>query len=257
MKKLYGLAFIILVLFAATGCGGKGSGKKGSKTDIDADITVPDTGFTGIKKYRSGDLVLKEVTFKNGVREGLTKTFDRNGRLYQTFWYKNGLREDSSCWYYPGGQIFRTTPYKHDTIDGIQRQYYSTGELRARIGFDKGMRTRIFQEFDRNNKLFRGYPGIIVNIKDEYAARGLYRIGLELSDKSTKGKFYRGGFTDGRFDTTLCKIIKTIDNKGILDLKKTGIPQPDSVNIIADIITPLGNRYLASKKIDLPYNDLK
>jgi antitoxin component YwqK of YwqJK toxin-antitoxin module len=256
MKKLYGLPFIILIVFAATGCSGKRSGKENSKIDTDM-VTIPDTGFTGIKKYKNGELILKEVTFKNGVRDGLTKTFDRNGNLYQTFWYKNDLREDSSCWYYPGGQIFRTTPYKHDTIDGIQRQYYSTGGLRARIGFKKGMRTTIFQEFDRNRKVFHGYPEVVVNIKDEYSSKGLYSIGLELSDKSTKVKFYRGGFTEGRFDTTICKIIKTTNGKGVLTLKKTSEPQPNSVYITADILTPLGNKYLASKKIDLPYNDLK
>ncbi|MCX6330120.1 MAG: hypothetical protein NTZ85_11505, partial [Bacteroidia bacterium] len=69
-------------------------------------------------------------------------------------------------------------------------------------------------------------------------------------------KFYRGDFTDGRFDTTMVKSIKTIDGKAVLDLKKTGSPKPDSVSIIAEILTPYSNRYLTGKKIRLPYNDL-
>jgi antitoxin component YwqK of YwqJK toxin-antitoxin module len=32
--------------------------------------------------------LVKEVTFKNGIREGLTKTYYRTGELYQTFGMK-------------------------------------------------------------------------------------------------------------------------------------------------------------------------
>jgi hypothetical protein len=218
---------------------------------------VPDTGYTGITQYMSGQNIIKEVTFKNGVRQGLMKTFYAGGQVYQTFWYENGLREDSSRYYYLEGQLFRTTPYKHDTIDGIQKQYYRTGELKAEIGYSKGLRTPYFQEFTSRGKLVNTYPEIIVNINDGYKSRGSYRIGLELSDKSTKVNFYTGEFTDNRFDTAFSKPLTTIDGKAKLDLKKTGTPGKNYIGIIAAIITPFGNRYLAFKKIDLPYNDLK
>jgi hypothetical protein len=251
MKILSYLSVVLLILFAATGCTGKGSGKKVSETS-----TVPDTGFTGIKRYTSGIYLIKEVTFKNGVRQGLMKTFYQDGLLRQTFWYENNLREDSSCWYYPNGKLFRTTPYKHDTIDGIQKQFYGSGDIKAKIGYRKGFRTELFQEFEKNGKLFRDYPEVVVGLTDEYKSKGVYHIMLSLSDKSKKVKFYRGDFTDGRFDTTMVKSIKTIDGKAILDLKKTGSQKPGSVSIIAEISTPFSNRYLKCKKISLPYNDL-
>lgn len=247
------VTFLILLLFS--GCMGKGGTKKDAQ-NVNDTTTVADTGFTGITKYKSGDLIQKEVTFKNGVREGLTKTYNRSGQLYQTFWYKNNLREDSACLFYTEGQIFRITPFKHDTIDGIQKQYYRTGELRAKIGFSKGLRTQLFQEFEKSGKVFRNYPEVVVNIKDNYKTGGLYQIGLGLSDKSTNVKFYRGGFTDGRMDTTLCQSIKAINGKTTLNLKKTNQPQAKSVEITAFILTPLGNRYITTRKIDLPYGDL-
>ncbi|MDQ1296524.1 MAG: hypothetical protein QG611_502, partial [Bacteroidota bacterium] len=83
-----------------------------------------------------------------------------------------------------------------------------------------------------------------------------YHIGLELTDKSPKVKFYRGDFMDGRFDTAKYKIIKTIQGNGTIDLKKTGTPKPEYVGIIAEILTPFGNRLLTWKKIELPYKDL-
>lgn len=255
MKRLSYSLLVLLVLLAVTGCTGKGPGKKG--TAVADTLSVPDTGFTGIKQFMSGQYKVSEVTFKNGVRHGLMKSFYQGGQVRTTFWYENGLKQDSARWYFPEGQLFRTTPFKNDTVDGIQKQFYRTGVVRAKIGYSKGMRTTFFQEFEPNGKLIRGYPEILVNIKDEYNSKGIYEIGLELSDYSTKVKFYEGDFIDSRFDTIQCKHIKTVKGKASLVLKKSGMPGPGSVSVIAEIGTSLGNKYLTSKKIELPYNDLK
>jgi hypothetical protein len=250
--KIRTSAIIILVTILAAGCTGRGSVKQGKIEDSDS-LFAADS----IVKYYSNRLLLKEVTFKNGVKNGLTKTFYPGGQLYQTFWYVNDMKEDSARWYYLEGQLFRTTPFRHDTIDGIQKQFYRTGEIRAKIGYKKGLRTTFFQEFSKDGKLFKGYPDVVTSTLDTYKTNGIYHIGLELSDKSTRVKFYRGEFKNEQFDTTKCKIIKTINGKGSLDLKKSGSAQPAYVNIIAEITTPFGNRYLLPKKIELPYKDLK
>jgi len=255
MKLISSSLIIILAMIIMAGCAGKSQGKKDSVSAGDA-VTVPDTGYTGIKQYFSNQRILKEITFENGIRHGLMKTYYQGGQLYQTFWYENGLREDSSAWYYLEGQIFRTTPYKRDTVDGIQRQYYRTGKIKARIRYSKGLRTPLLEEYDKNGRLIGGYPEIITDIRDDYNSKGLYTIGLEMSDKTEKVKFYRGEFTDGRFDTTLIKKLETIKGRSSLELKKTGISKPEYVDVIAEIITQFGNRHLIYKKIDLPYNDL-
>jgi len=253
MKKFSGLLLIVFSVIIFTGC--QGSGKRNLKTENDT-ISVPDTGFTGIKQYTKDQLLIKEITFKNGVRQGLMKSFYKGGQLYQTFWYENGVREDSVKWYYLEGQVFRATPYRHDTIDGIQQQYFRNGKLKAKLGYSKGLRTPYLQEYNQNGKLIGGYPDIVVNAKDNYRTGGTYRIGLELSDKSTDVKFYRGEFTDGRFDTAKCKIINTIAGKGTLILKKSGKPVSGTVGVIAEVLTLYGNKYLTYKKIELPYADL-
>jgi hypothetical protein len=256
MKKLLYTLIILVIPVAFTGCNGKGTGKKGAETSADT-ITVPDTGFTGIKQYMSGQYVVSEVTFKNGVRHGLMKSFYQGGEVRTTFWYENGLKQDSARWYYPDGKLFRTTPFRNDTVDGIQKQFYRTGKVRARIGFSKGLRTPFIQEYSSNGKLITGYPEILVNVTDEYKTKGIYRIGLELSDLSTKVKFYKGDFIDGRFDTLQVRHLSTVKGKTVLVLKKSNETGPGSVSVIAEIITSLGNKYLTSKKIELPYNDLK
>ena len=73
------------MLFAALailgGCSGKKTTGKGQAADADT-VAVPDTGYTGIKQYFSNERMLKEVTFRNGVRDGLMKTYYPGGQLY-------------------------------------------------------------------------------------------------------------------------------------------------------------------------------
>jgi hypothetical protein len=256
MKTFNISLIIVLSILILSGCGGRGALKKGTEAESDT-TSVPDTGYTGIKKYFSGTRLVKEVTFKNGIRQGESKTFYPGGQLYQTFWFENGLREDSAKWYYLEGQTYRSTPFRHDTIDGIQIQYFRTGKVKARIGFSKGLRTPFLEEYNMGGKLIRNYPEIVSSITDNYNSNGRVRINLELSDKSTKVKFLRGEFTGGVLDTTRCTRLITNNGKAFIDLRKSGTPQQDYIGIIGEIVTSYGNRYLAYKRIDLPYNDLR
>jgi len=255
MKKITGFLLILSLIFVITACNGKGGARKNSVSGNDS-ITVPDTGFTGISKYLSGTRLAKEITFKNGVKHGLMKTYYASGKVRQTFWYENGLRQDSARWYFEEGQLFRTTPYKNDTIDGIQKQYYRTGRLKAKIGYSKGLRTPYIEEFTPEGKVVGGYPQLVINTLDEYKSKGIYKITLELSDKSARVRFYRGDLSGGVFDTAHCEIIKTINGTGNLDLRKRESATSNNIGIIAEILTSFGNNLLVYKKIDLPYNDL-
>ena len=256
MRKINFCISVLCVFLLVSGCSGKGSAGKKTIAETDT-VAVQDTGYTGIKKFYSRNRLIKQITFKNGVRDGEMKSFYEGGQLYQTLWYKNGLREDSATWHYLEGQVFRSTPYKHDTIDGTQRQYYRNGRIKARINFVKGKRVPLIEEFTQDGKLVKGYPDILYTFNDNYRTAGKFRVNLELSDKSTKVKFYRGEFINGVFDSVKCAKIKTVDGKAFLDLKKTATPQVNSIGIIAVTITNFGNNYITYKKIELPYKDLK
>jgi hypothetical protein len=256
MKAFYLSCLFLLTLVLLPGCNGKKNPQKEAVAVIDS-VTVPDTGYTGIKQYMSGKYLVKEVTFKNGVREGLMKSFYQTGEVRHTFWYKNGLRQDSSIWFYQEGQKFRVTPFKNDTVDGIQKQYYRTGQLKAKLGYSRGLRTAFFQEFTSEGKLVGGYPTLVVNVTDIYMKQGIYKIELELSDKSQNVRFWRGDFSSGLFDTARCEKIKTLKGIANLNLKKTTGITSAYVGVIAEILTNFGNNYLVYKRIDLPYKDLK
>ncbi len=110
--KLFNFSLpLIFALALIGGCTGNKAVNQEPQAAIDT-VSVSDTGYTGIKQYVSGKKMFKEITFNNGVRQGLMKTFYQSGEVRQTFWYENGLREDSSIWYYLEGQKFRSTPYR-------------------------------------------------------------------------------------------------------------------------------------------------
>lgn len=255
--KIFSYLFIIIILSLNAGCLNKGpkNAKSGSENMIDTS-TVADTGFTGITKYNLGDRIVKEVTFKNGIRQGLMKTYNPNGTLLQTFWYEKGLRSDTACMYYEDGKIFRKTPYLRDSMNGTQIQYYKTGKVKAKLSYVIGLRTPYLEEFSRDGQKVTGYPDLIIKTNDSYIQNGTYNIYLELTDKKAKVVYYRGEFIDGLFVPKKYKIIKETDGKGYLVLRKTGSPKSDYVGVIAQILTPFGNNYLVYKKIDLPYKDL-
>lgn len=257
MKLMRSTLILILIISVFSGCNSKNPAKKETLPAIIDSVSVKDTGFTGIKKYMGGKYLIKEITFKNGIREGLMKAFYMTGEVRQTFIYHNGFREDSSIWYFQEGQIFRVTPYVKDTIDGIQKQYFRTGQLRAKIGYSKGARTNFFQEFNTDGKLISGYPSLVVNVTDAYKKNGTYIISLGLSNKSVNVRYWRSELSGERFDTAHCEKINATKGIGTLTLKKSSSPKPATVNIVAEILTNFGNNFLVYKKIDLPYKDLK
>lgn len=241
----------LLILWACSGS------PKNEAIPSAADIvSIPDTGYTGIKQFMSGTRKVSEVNFQNGVREGLTQTFYVSGKLQRTFWYEKGLRQDSSCWFYEEGQLFRTTPFRNDTIHGIQKQYYRTGELKAELGYSKGYRTMHFREYTRDGKIFNNYPELIINTEDTYSKNGIYRILLTLSDEKADANFLTGHLYNGSYDTTRVKKIAKSGKTGIIELGKTAGVTNDSIGIIAEILTSFGNRMIVYKKLEIPYKDL-
>jgi antitoxin component YwqK of YwqJK toxin-antitoxin module len=90
MKTNAILFIIIILLIWNSGCQNRSNKNTSSRNDNLTDTsTVADTGFTGIKQLYSHKLLAREVTYKNGVKQGLMKTYLPSGKLYQTFWYMN------------------------------------------------------------------------------------------------------------------------------------------------------------------------
>ena len=258
MKSNTIILTIFILILINTGCLNKNNRNSGPEGENLTDTsTVADTGFTGIKQIYSKKLLAREVTYKNGVMNGIMKTYLINGQLYQSFWYENGIRQDTARWYFDNGKVFRTTLFKNDSMHGEQTQYYRNGMVRARLNFVNGARTPILEEFSNDGKKITVYPDMIVKTKDEYSQNGTYKIWLELTKSGVKTIYYRGEYIDGLYYPKKYKKLNSSETTGYLELKKSGKPETGYVGVIAEISTSLGNKHLVYKKIDLPYNDLK
>lgn len=261
MKTIIPAILIITIFISLEGCINKGVQKKSDETANDTS-TVADTGFTGIKQYFSKNFLSYEATYKNGVRNGIMRTFYPSGKLRQTFWYENGMREDTAIWYHEDGVVFRKTAFKRDSMNGMQIQYYKSGKVRAKLEYVDGLRKPYLEEFREDGSKVTDYPVIVIKTKDEYSLNGSYKIFLELNKKDVKVTFYRGDYIDGLFvPKKLIRINnkKTTDNEttGSLQLVKGSAAGPGYVGIIAEINTTMGNKLLVYNKVTLPYSDLK
>lgn len=256
MKYISIFIITFCIILATQGCLSKGGKKQAVINPVDTQ-TVADTGFTGIRQYYSNRTLSYEVTFKNGIRQGLMKSFYPGGKVRQTFWYEKGLKEDTAVWFYEEGEVFRRTPFKRDSMNGIQIQYYKSGAVRAKMNFVNGLRTPYFEEFTSEGKKITDYPAVIVRTRDDYKTNGTYNIYLELDKKNVKVNFYYGELTDSLFIPKSLKSLNTSDYTGLLQLRKSSLPGKGSSEIISEITTALGNKLIVYNKVTLPYNDLK
>lgn len=252
MKNVTLLAAVIAMIMAASCGGGTGPEGNGRKKEVQ----VADTGFTGLKNYVRDNVKLKEVTYKNGIREGMTRTFYKGGAIEQDIPYSGDKKNGEAKWYYPDGKLFRVTPYVNDTINGDQVQYYKNGLVKARLSYTDGRRHPGIEEFMMSGEKVTNYPDISYRASDRYAERGTYKVLIEFSDLAENAKFYRGDYVNGLVDIDSLELLLQTATTGYLDLKKTPGHKADSVVVIASYLTQFGNRLYYRLAIPLKYKDL-
>ncbi|MDT8400226.1 MAG: hypothetical protein RQ743_00910 [Bacteroidales bacterium] len=210
-----------------------------------------------VKKYYSEGRLVKEVTFRNDVRNGICRNYYDDGRLKRTIWYENGLKEDTARWYYPEGKVYRATPYKNDKIHGVQIKYYKTGRVQATIPYKNGLRTQGLKEYLPDGRDAESYPTINHTIRDQIDTEtGVLKVFTQLSNESVNVRFYRGSLIEGAFDPEKCKDITTSSGMGYTELRPDSEKGKGYVDIIALYSTRFRNRKIITQRIKLPYNNL-
>ena len=250
------LTYLITVAsFLLLSCSNGGGNTKGTASEKKSNQS--DTGYTGIEVYKRDGVVMKEVNYKNGIKDGLTKVYYNAATVREEIPYVNGKKNGISKWYYEDRNLFRTTPYENDTINGEQMQYYKNGKIRARIKYVDGKRVPAIDEYQNDGTKIVNYPKLVYRINDNYSEKGTIKILVELSDHSEEAKFYRGEYVNGLVDLNDCTPLLQTATTGYVDLKKTAGASTDSVHVICGYLTPLGNRYYMHIAIPVPYKDLK
>lgn len=179
---------IILLTILISACSrGQESSQKADTTSTD-----PNAEKVIITKYQNG-VTKSEIRYKQGAKNGVSKSFDRDGVLVLELPYVNNKREGTSKKYYAGGTVLaQTTEYKNDKMNGPQIRYRGDGKLLSEARYEDDRPCLGLKEYLENGSLKKKYPTIEMKVIDNVKTSGIYKIKFSLSERSKSVKFYKG-----------------------------------------------------------------
>lgn len=132
-----------------------------SKDKRDAAIDYSSDSMT-VSKYYDDGTKESEGVLKQGVKDGIAKTYHPNGRIKQKglwvkdkqegIWefydengrisakvsFKNDMQDGISIFFYETGIVSEKTTWKEGTLDGKSYQYYANGAIKRISNWEKG-----------------------------------------------------------------------------------------------------------------------
>ncbi|MBK9291945.1 MAG: toxin-antitoxin system YwqK family antitoxin [Bacteroidetes bacterium] len=177
------------------------------------EINYQDGKRQGDRVVWLADVVIRE-NFENDVRQGLTRHFDRSGRLLKTIPYVNGLEDGTAFSYDTTGTIIEITQYRRGFItarerinrrdpegrpNGLWKWFYDDGTLKAEGTFRNGLRNGFFKTYDRQGNLLtiEKYTDDVLEESAQEVARLEYRRDFWPDGKIKTEATYRQGVPEG------------------------------------------------------------
>ena len=113
----------------------------------------------GVSKsyFISGKLQSKQV-FKKGKREGISITFSENDNVQSIYFYANDEVEGKAKTFYDDGQLGKEVYYKNSHEHGECIFYYKNGNKLMKGYYDNGLRHGLFTQYYDTGKLRRETP---------------------------------------------------------------------------------------------------
>lgn len=91
--------------------------------------------INGIVKKHRGSGHIEEINYENGKRNGVSRTYDKNGNLVMEWEFKNDLRHGWNKSYYANGQLKMERLFQNDRLNGISKHYSPKGQLEEEINY--------------------------------------------------------------------------------------------------------------------------
>ncbi|MCA1756796.1 MAG: hypothetical protein LC649_05010 [Bacteroidales bacterium] len=249
------VTLLITAVIAASSC--RHIIPQGEDQNQQATDTAVSENYTGIKKYYAEGRLVKDITYSEGLKNGICNNYYDDGRLKRTIIYKNDLKVDTAKWYYPEGMVYRSTPYVNDMIHGVQTKYYKNGKKQAELPYNMGLRMPGLKEYYEDGRQVTGIPSITSDITDSrWEEEGILRVIVRLDNGSANVKFYRGALINGAFDKDQYQDITISSGMGFTEMKRSDTGGKGYVDIIAVYTTRFRNREIIANRIRLPYNNL-
>ena len=132
-------------------------------------------------KYRiiHEDSVETFVTFKNGLWDGLYKSYYKTGELDAVIPFENGIKIGTGNWYYPSGKKKREIPYLNremhgkckwyhengnllkeceyinDKENGVCKWFYENGNIQVLANYKNGIKNGLFEQYNENGEIIK------------------------------------------------------------------------------------------------------
>ncbi len=114
--------------------------------DGDTIYTVRDTS-----KYH-GQYFYSLTIYRHGVPFGISRGYDRDGKLYLEWPYINGCRNGIVRRYYAGKLSFEA-PYLNDKLNGTVVKYYENGHIKGIYPYNNGGKSGLWKTYYENDTL--------------------------------------------------------------------------------------------------------
>ncbi|MDA1137032.1 MAG: hypothetical protein O3B01_00495 [Planctomycetota bacterium] len=112
----------------------------------------------GVKKvfHRANDKLYMEVSYEDGQRQGVEKTYDLPGRLIKTTPYKDDRPHGEVVEYYAGtNQSKKVIPFRNGKVHGVVREFYENGTLKRELPAQDDRFHGIEKAYDEKGQLTR------------------------------------------------------------------------------------------------------
>lgn len=97
--------------------------------------------------------LLEELTYKNGLREGVRKLYFSNGKLKSEVNYLNNRPAGMARFYYPNGTIAEEGNWVYGGWEGNYKNYYETGPLSQDLSYSYGKKEGVQKQYHSNGQL--------------------------------------------------------------------------------------------------------
>ena len=176
-------------------------------------VYYPDAEISNQNKTGESRILEYEISYKGGIKDGLSKSWYTNGQLFVETNFKDGKHEGLYRSWDFNGQLSLETNYKSGEEDGVFKKWFLNGQLKEQGINKNGMAEGLFREWYENGQL-----RVEVNYVDGQHD-GLYRSWHYNGQLSQKTNYINGEgdglhqewYENGKLNT------QGINKKGIKD----------------------------------------
>lgn len=240
MKTIIRTTLVFFFLIGICSC----SNVTEQNPDAPQEGKVVDGKKQGVFETIKGDKVANRITYKDGVRHGITQDFYVSGNLRSDIMYVNGVKNGEAIFYYGDGVTpYRINNYVNGKREGFQRKYHKNGELLSELEYYNDHPGIGLVEYSKGGRKKDISLKIIAEKKKKH---GKNILQVHLSNDSQKVDFFVGKLTNGKFLNDQLSSINIGKGYGEVDLSKY---KGKEINIIAKYETRFSNDFIKVLKV--------